>query len=61
MARDIAPFSLGNQVSLLKQVTIPRLELTAAVISVRMDRLLRQELQVPLQQSVFCYGQHNCA
>ncbi|KAL3975057.1 hypothetical protein ACER0C_023683 [Sarotherodon galilaeus] len=47
-------FLIGkSRVSPLKQVTIPRLELTAAVISVKMDRLLRQELQVPLQQSVF--------
>lgn len=42
-----------SRVSPLKQITIPRLELTAAAIAVKVDKILRQELQIPLQQSVF--------
>ena len=42
-----------SRVTPLKHVTIPRLELTAAVVAVKMDRMIRQELQVPLQESVF--------
>ncbi|KAJ8332985.1 hypothetical protein SKAU_G00418810 [Synaphobranchus kaupii] len=42
-----------SRVASLKQVTIPRLELTAAVIAVKIDKMLRQELDVPLQQSIF--------
>lgn len=42
-----------SRVSPLKQVTIPRLELTAAVTAVKMDKILRQELQIPLKQSIF--------
>lgn len=41
------------KVTPLKQVTIPRLELKAAVTAVKIDNMLRQELQVPLQPSVF--------
>ena len=41
------------RVTPLKQVTIPRLELTAAVTAVKIDKVLRQELQVPLQPSAF--------
>lgn len=42
-----------SRVTPLKHVTIPRLELTAAVIAVKMDKMLRQELKVPLEESVF--------
>ena len=41
------------RVAPLKRVTIPRLELTAAVVAVKMDQMLRHELQVPLQDSIF--------
>lgn len=41
------------RVTPLKQVTISRLELTAAVTAVKIDKMLRQELQVPPQPSVF--------
>lgn len=44
------------KVTPLKQVTIPRLELKAAVTAVKIDNMLRQELQVPLQPSVFWTG-----
>ena len=36
-----------------KSTTIPRLELAAAVEAVKLDQLLRKELQVPLQESVY--------
>ena len=41
------------RVAPLKQVTIPRMELTAAVLAVRVDRMLQKELQLPLQGSTF--------
>ena len=34
-------------------MTIPRLELCAAVIAVRMDRMLSRELTLEIQDSVF--------
>ena len=37
----------------LKQATIPRLELTAAAVAVKMDRLMTKELQMPLEESMF--------
>lgn len=47
-SKNHCAFLIGkSRVAPLKQVTIPRLELTAAVVSVRMDKLLRQELQIP--------------
>ena len=41
------------RVTPLKAITIPRLELTAAVLAVRIDLMLRTELRIPLQESVF--------
>ncbi|XP_049331748.1 uncharacterized protein LOC111197647 [Astyanax mexicanus] len=47
-------FLMGKaRVAPLKQLTIPRLELAAAVLSVKVDRLLRAELHLPLQTSMF--------
>ena len=47
-------FMMGKaRVAPLKQTTIPRLELSAAVVSVKMDALLRRELQLELKHSVF--------
>ena len=46
-------FLMGKaRVAPLKQVTIPRLKLTAAAVAVKIDKMLRQELQVPLQPSM---------
>lgn len=47
-------FMLGKaRVAPLKQTTIPRLELTAAVLAVRVDRMLRKWLSLQLGQSSF--------
>ena len=47
-------FVMGKaRVAPLKSITIPRMELTAAVVASRMDKLWRKELQMPLQESVF--------
>ncbi|KAL4008191.1 hypothetical protein ACER0C_002043 [Sarotherodon galilaeus] len=47
-------FIIGkSRVSPLKQITIPRLELTAAAVAVKMDKLMRKELQMPQEESVF--------
>ena len=47
-------FIIGkSRVSPLKQTTIPRLELTAATVAVKMDRLMRKELHMPLEESMF--------
>lgn len=37
----------------LKQITIPRLELTAAKLALKVDRMLRKELHLPLTDSTF--------
>ena len=42
-----------SRVAPLKQTTIPRMELTAAVLAVRVDRMLQKELQLQLQRSTF--------
>ncbi len=47
-------FMIGKaRVAPLKQMTIPRLELAAAVVSVKVDKMLRTELQLPLKDSLF--------
>ena len=37
----------------LKRVTIPRLEVTAATLAVKIDAMLKEELEIKLQISVF--------
>lgn len=42
-----------TRVSPLKHITIPRLELTAAILAVKVDRMLRKELHLPLTDLTF--------
>ena len=42
-----------SRVAPLKQLTIPRLELAAAALSVQQDKMLRKELSIPIQDSIF--------
>lgn len=37
----------------LKPLTIPKMELTAATLAVRIDRMMQDELELPLEPSVF--------
>ena len=47
-------FIIGKlQLSLLKQLTIPRLELSAAVVATRLDRMVMKEIGIPVDQSIF--------
>ena len=47
-------FVMGkSRVTPLKQTTIPRLELTAATVAVRTDKMLKAELDIPIDESIF--------
>lgn len=47
-------FMLGKlRVAPLKQMTIPRMELTAAVVAVNIDKMLKKEVQMELQKSAY--------
>ena len=47
-------FVMGkSRLAPLKPVTIPRMELSAAVVATRLDRITRQELSLPVDQSYF--------
>ncbi|XP_033127590.1 uncharacterized protein LOC117125238 [Anneissia japonica] len=37
----------------LKSITIPRMELSAAVVSTRLDRMIKQELMMPIDSSTY--------
>lgn len=37
----------------LKQITIPRLELSAASIAIRLEKMMKRELELPIDDSVF--------
>ena len=37
----------------LKSITIPRLELSAAVLATRLDKIIRREIDLPIRDSVF--------
>ncbi|XP_077865904.1 uncharacterized protein LOC144353154 [Saccoglossus kowalevskii] len=41
------------RVAPLKQITIPRMELTAATVAIRLDKMLRRELDVVVDNSYF--------
>lgn len=45
-----------SRVAPLKQLKIPRLQLAAAVLSVKVDKMLRSEVQLPLKNSLFWTG-----
>ena len=49
----VAFMSGKARVAPLKQTTIPRLELTAAVLAVKVDRMLKKELSLRLEESHF--------
>ena len=54
MGRVHVAFVLGkSRVTPLKQITIPRLELAAATLPVKVDWMLKRELQVELEGSTF--------
>ena len=42
-----------SRVTPLKTVSIPRLELSAAVLATRLDQMLKQELEIDLESSIF--------
>ena len=47
-------FVMGNsRLAPLKPVTIPRMELSAAVLSTRLDRIIRDEIELPIQEAVY--------
>lgn len=41
------------RVTPLKTISIPRLELSAATVSARVDSMLQKELDIPLEDSTF--------
>ena len=52
--RTHCSFLVGKaRVAPLKTVTIPRLELTAATVAVRLDAQIKRELEIEVDSSVF--------
>jgi hypothetical protein len=41
------------RVAPLKTVTVPRLELTAATLAVKVDKQIREELDIPIDRVIF--------
>ena len=46
-------FMAQSRLAHIKPTTVPRLELSAAVLAVQLDETLKSELEIPLHQSVF--------
>ncbi|XP_068690710.1 uncharacterized protein [Montipora foliosa] len=47
-------FVIGkSRLAPLNAITIPRLELSAAVVSVKLDNMIRRELDLPIEESIF--------
>lgn len=47
-------FVMGkSRLALLKPVTIPRMELSAAVLSARLDRMIQEDIEFAIDQSLF--------
>ena len=47
-------FLMGkSRLAYIKSMTVPRLELSAAVLAIQLDETLKSELEIPLHQSVF--------
>ena len=42
-----------SRVASLKTVTIPRMELTAAVVSVKLHKFITEQLDLPINKTVF--------
>ena len=48
------PFILAkSKLAPLKQMTIPRLELTSVALSVKLDKVIRREIDLPIEKSIF--------
>ena len=45
--------TVKSRLAPLKSVTIPRMELSAAVLATRLDRMIKQEITTPIDRSVF--------
>ena len=53
-------FVMGkSRLAPIKLVTIPRMELSAAVVSTKLERMLRNELSISIDQSFFWSRQKN--
>ncbi|VDI74707.1 Hypothetical predicted protein [Mytilus galloprovincialis] len=54
-------FVMGKaRVTPLKTITVPRLELTAATVAVRTNKMLLNELEIPIDRSIFWTDNEDC-